>query len=104
MEYIVVIRLNIRQLMEDVNQRIAEGWIPFGSLAIDGAENNTEYLQPMIKYESISATYKGKPTEENIFTTSDIPATGEFEPIEETFTTTGIKDNEFDVSNVPITP
>ena len=77
MEYLVVVRLSIKQLAEEVNYRIKEGWIPFGSLAVDGTERNVEYLQPMVKYDTISSTYEGKPTEENIFAT------------------TGLKDNKF---------
>ncbi len=87
MEYLVVVRLSIKQLVEEVNYRIKGGWQPHGSLAVDGTESNVEYLQPMVKYTVSSTTIEGK-----------------FEPIKETFTTTGIKDNEFDVSNVPITP
>ena len=87
MEYIVAVRLSVPQLVEEVNELINDGWQPHGSLAVDGTESNVEYLQPMVKYTVSSTTIEG-----------------EFEPIKETFTTTGIKDNEFDVSNVPITP
>jgi len=62
MEYYVVVRLSIKQLIEEVNDLIKEGWTPFGSLAVDGSESSVEYLQPMVKY--------------------NIPPSGGFDPFE----------------------
>jgi len=87
MKYKVVVRMSIKLLERDVNELIGQGWIPFGSLAVDNEESRVSYLQPIIKHSvSTVSTYKGKPIEENIFTT------------------TGIKDNEFDSGNPPATP
>lgn len=89
MEYRVVVRINIRSLEEDVNDLINQGWMPHGNLVVDATEHSVRYLQPMIKYKSSTTL------------------TEEFKPIEETFTTTGIKDNEFDISvirDVPASP
>ena len=64
MEYLVVVRLNVKQLMEEVNYRIKGGWTPHGSLAVDSTEGSVEYLQPMVKHTTIPSTYRGKPVDE----------------------------------------
>lgn len=94
MEYRVVVRINVRLLEEDINDLINEGWMPHGSLAVDGTERSVRYLQPMTRNGSpYNFQHKSKK--------DDKPTT---EPIKETFTTTGIKNNEFEINDVPATP
>lgn len=50
-QYIVVVRLSIIALVEEVNEYISHGWTLYGSIAatVDTSTGVCEYLQPMIK-------------------------------------------------------
>lgn len=50
MEYTVVVRMSVTALVEEVNQLINDGWVPYGSLAVVTNPAIDEYLQPMTRH------------------------------------------------------
>lgn len=67
MEYTVVVRISITALVEEVNELINEGWVPFGSIAIAVNPAIDEYIQPMTRHVGYTvkiepADYSNTPT------------------------------------------
>lgn len=49
MQYTVVEKRNIENLITEVNRLIGEGWIPQGGICESGSDNNFLFFQAMIK-------------------------------------------------------